>query len=183
MLIPMGILAASGAGVAGSYELISTAFGTGSSGTVTFSSIPNSYKHLQIRYAAQPVAGTNLAGITLRFNGDTGTNYSRHSLNSYGSGTPLADGNANRTTIDVGFINGSTTNGAASGILDILNYANTSLYKTTRTLSGITASTLDIRIQSGNWRNTNAVTSIELFIPSGNFNTASRFSIYGIKGA
>jgi hypothetical protein len=92
---PLGILSAAGAGVgvAGDYELIATAFGTGSSGVISFSSIPQEYKHLQLRYTAKNSSTATQMNITL--NGITSGVYIRHSL--FGNGSTVAS-NASSTS-------------------------------------------------------------------------------------
>jgi hypothetical protein len=68
-------------------------------------------------------------------------------------------------------------------VTDILDYANTSKYKTVRTLTGIDVNgNGNIRLASGIWMNSpDAVSSITLTASSGNFNTYTTFSLYGIK--
>jgi hypothetical protein len=68
----------------GAYDSIATVNASGSSGTITFSSIPSTYTHLQIRAIAR--TGRGVVGDTLRmtFNGDSGSNYVYHAL--YGDG-------------------------------------------------------------------------------------------------
>jgi len=57
----------------GSYESIASASGTGSSGTITFSSIPSTYTHLQIRGIGRNSYPSTQ--VNVRFNSDTGSNY------------------------------------------------------------------------------------------------------------
>ena len=91
------MLAGNSAYVPPSYESIASATGTGSSGTITFSSIPGTYQHLQIRINSRNDS-TDGATTTMRFNGDTGSNYARHYL--YGDGaTVSASGNATTTSM------------------------------------------------------------------------------------
>jgi hypothetical protein len=71
-------------------------------------------------------------------------------------------------------------------IVDILDYANTNKYKTTRFIGGVetnASSQSYSNFGSGNWRNTNAITSIVLFPQSGTFAQYSSYALYGIKGA
>jgi len=71
-------------------------------------------------------------------------------------------------------------------VIDILDYANTNKYKTTRALAGldINAAGGFIALRSGNWRNTNAITTITLKPESSRiFAQYSQFALYGIKGA
>lgn len=177
-LLPLGILSSSGAG-GGAFELISTVFGNGSANNITFSSIPSTYKHLQLRITAQnATANTDLL---LRFNGDTASNYSDHVL--YGTGSTVISANiANGTSVGIG--NSTSTASAAGGvILDILDAFDTAKYKTTRSLWGSQTNGA-IGLWSGNWRSTSAVTSIDVRTASGtNFGTIARFSLYGVKGS
>ena len=83
-----------------SYESIATATGTGSSATITFSSIPSTYEHLQIRFTGK---GTGSAEVdtSIRFNSDTGSNYAWHQV--YGYGTSAAASNGTSTNKILGF--------------------------------------------------------------------------------
>jgi hypothetical protein len=164
----------------GSYESIASASGTGSSGTITFSSIPSTYTHLQIR-----AIGRNSYPATqfnTRFNSDTGANYAWHTF--YGTGAATAgSGSASATLIGTyGLSYSSLTSGIMSShTIDILDYANTSKYTTTKTLGGYDANgSGEFGFFSGLWMNTAAVTSIDLIAASGNWTTDTRFALYGI---
>jgi len=181
-MIPLGILATAGASAAaaGAYELISTAYGTGSSGTITFSSIPSTYKHLQIRWSAK----STLSGQTshkLTFNGVTTSSYYNHKL--------VGDGGTVSSSTDglLGFIyltnamdTSVTANVYASGVMDILDYASNNKNKTVKSLHGNNSPS--INMFSGFLMNTAAITSITFAAYGGNYTTPSRFSLYGIKG-
>jgi hypothetical protein len=173
------------------YQIATTTLGSATS-TVTFSSIPADYTHLQIRASYQTSRGTYpLDKIFIRFNSDTASNYSSHNLK--GDGASASSGAENTTQI-VDADSSSTT--AASGglvfgalIMDILDYANTNKYKTTRALSGFdTNGTVSgyggrAALISGNWRSTSAITSITFTVDNAaNYSANSKFSLYGIKG-
>lgn len=167
------------------FESIATAVGTGSSGTITFSSIPSTYKHLQIRFLGlQNQFGGQ--GVRMRLNSDTGTNYVRHNLLGSG-GAVVATGATTQDHIPVcarsGGLPTSTTIGGVS-IIDVHDYASTTKNKTVRVFDGFDNNTAsgEIDLTSGLWLNTNAVTSVTLFMDSANWTTASLFSLYGIKG-
>lgn len=164
------------------FESIATATGTGSSGTITFSSIPSTYQHLQIRYTNRMgAAGDN---IIMRFNSDSGANYTRHVL--YGTGAAAtASGSTGVSSIGVGsFFNGSDTTQPQVGIIDIHDYASTSKNKTVRAFTGIDMNgSGDVDLISGLWINTNAVSTITLSVVGNTFSTNSTFALYGIKGA
>jgi hypothetical protein len=185
-LSALGIFSAAGAGGApafsSDYELIETAIVSGTStSSITFSSLgtySSTYKHLQIRMTTRDTRTSNGQNLSLlRFNSDSGANYSSHQLFAIGSA-----GEANTTFIYGGYnsTDANTTGNFAGSVIDILDPFSTTKNKTTRTLTG--TATNNIRLLSGNWRNTAPVTSIQLVADSFNYVAGSRFSLYGIKG-
>jgi hypothetical protein len=121
----------------------------------------------------------------LRFNGDSGTNYSWHYL--LGSGTAVETGaNTNRNDISIDRAAGATggTNVFGATITDILDAYSTTKNKTVRSSGGILASgQTEIWLESGAWRDTSSVSSITILPGVGtNLVSGSRFSLYGIKG-
>lgn len=179
MIIP-GVIASSQFVVTSSFESIATATGTGSSGTITFSSIPSTYQHLQLRVNSKNTSGNNLV---MQLNSDTGTNYTRHYLR--GDGTSVtASGQTSQSQIEF-MGSGSGTPYPAVLIIDIHDYASTSKYKTIRNLSGQDENgSGTITLSSGLWLSTSAVNSITFKISSsGSFTTDSTFALYGIKGS
>jgi hypothetical protein len=181
-------LDAGASGAAGSFESIATATGTGSSGTITFTSIPSTYKHLQIRYIGRYDGASVTANSTFTINSDTGANYAIHDLVGNGSAAS-SGGTASASSIRYARVAGSTATASvvAAGIIDIHDYASTSKYKTVRILSGVDGNAADtnyqISLRSGLWMNTNAITSLTFTTASGNWTTATQFALYGIKGA
>ena len=166
--------------------LIQRINGTGSSSTITFSSIPSTYTSLQIRGIVRTDSGTGI-GASVRLNGDTGANYASHQL--YGDGTTAAVGGAASATSitnggGLGFGSTTAANIVGAFILDIHDYASTTRNKTTRVFTGRDDnSTGFIRVGSGLWMNTAAVTSISLVTSNGsNFTTQTTFALYGMKG-
>jgi hypothetical protein len=179
--IPLGILAASGAGGGGSYESIATATGTGSSGTITFSSIPATYASLQIRVLGRSSTAADTTFFTVQYDGNAMTNF--HFLR--GNGDTASAGNTN-VPVYVAADN-STANIMGVGIIDILDYTNTTRNKTSRSFggwSGNGAYTTNERLQLASFfrDNTSAITSISLILNAGNWTTNSVISLYGIKG-
>lgn len=160
-----------------SFESIATATGTGSSGTISFTSIPSTYKHLQIR-----LWNNNGNGIRLRFNSNTSAIYGYHRLR--GNGTAAS---ANASTSDTSIVNISETTSSANiggvAIIDIIDYASTTKNKVTRTFTGYDENGSGaIDLHSGLWISTSAINAIEIYATSGNFTTSSTFALYGIKG-
>lgn len=179
----MLILAGVGAGPSGDFQSIATTtVGSGGSSTITFSSIPSTYKHLQVRYIAR---ATNTEYIGLQMNSDTGSNYSFHSLSGNGA-TAYGNGGASRANIIMNLYTGTSTtaNIFNAGVLDILDYANTNKYTTARALTGCDFNGSGaIELMSGSWLNTAAVTTLTFYRPiGGNFEQYTQFALYGIKG-
>jgi hypothetical protein len=179
----VGIIASSGGAVAGgAYESIASATGTGSSGTITFSSIPSTYTALQIRYQFQSVAAGN--AFKLYFNNDTATNYTLHRL--YGNGaTVTAGGSVSQSGIATDSqSSGPSATSPVVGIIDIHNYAVTTQNKTVRCIAGVDKNgSGDINLVSGLWLNTAAVNRIDFILGASSFTTSTTFALYGIKGA
>ena len=162
------------------YEPLASTLLTTTSTGVTFSNIPQTYTHLQIRTNVVGTAGNDLLS---RINGDTAANYSLHYLYVNGTGTGAGGGGANTTYIAQGnnFLQGTTI--PAVAIIDILDYANTNKYKVTRAWAGGESNgTGWLQLGSGAWRSTAAITSILLYPGGGTFAANTRLSLYGLKG-
>ena len=161
--------------------------GSGGSPSITFSSIPSTYKHLQIRALVTGTNATQTGSTSFQLNGDTGSNYTRHILGG-GGATAFAYAATVETKGHVYGYNDNLNNVVPmSFVMDILDYANTSKYKTTRVFSGSdrngTAPHGDINLISSLWLNTNAITSLSIFIGGQDIGQYSSFALYGIKGA
>ena len=159
--------------------------GSAGAATISFSSIPSTYKDLQVRALIRGTASASAISANMQFNSDTGSNYSYHEL--YGNGTSAqAGGAATQTRFFLhGNAPGATALASSFGVavMDILDYANTNKYKTARCLNGmdVNGSGGYILFDSGSWQNTNAITSIQITPSSGNFAQHSSFALYGIK--
>jgi len=180
VIIP-GILAS---GISGhlstnNYTSIQTVtVGSGGASSISFSSIPSTYTHLQIRgFATYSTVG---AGY-INFNGDSGSNYSAHWL--FGDGSNANAGSATSQT--KGYLTGAagTKNTVPNAsITDIMDYANTNKNKTVRTLYGWDGNGSGyVEFNSSLWMSTNAITSIVLTPQSGTFNQYTNFALYGVK--
>jgi len=175
----------------GDFESIATVTATTSVASIEFTSIPQTYSHLQIRGLARVQSSGVVDGDTLKlqFNSDTTTNYSRHGL--YGEGTSaLSFGVASSSYIFSGWAlrSAALTGNFSTTIIDILDYRDTNKYKTTRSISGYDNNGTGtypgfLGLLSGNWRSTAAVTSIKLTTDADgtNFLTGSTFALYGVK--
>lgn len=183
-----GIIASSGGAVATSYESIATVtVGSGGSSSITFSSIPSTYQHLQIRGITRcSEASQNQIGLYGTFNSDTASNYSFHGID--GSGSAVTAFNFSGTAMRFGQSLGNNHTSGIFGafVVDILDYANTNKYKTIRSLAGDDTNNTGAEVGamqflSGSWRSTSAVTSINMTASTG-FVQYSSFALYGIKG-
>jgi hypothetical protein len=160
------------------YEPIATTTVGTATNTVTFSTISGSYTDLII---VTNVKSTSTENMSMRFNSDTGSNYSRTVLTGNGS-SAASTRQSNVTSIGTdenGFFDGSNFNQAK--IIQIMNYSNSTTYKTSLIRSNRAQSGTDAIV--GLWRNTNAITSITLGGNSLNFATGSTFTLYGILAA
>jgi hypothetical protein len=165
--------------------LIQRVAGTGSSGTITFSSIPQTYKHLQIRINARSTeTGTPSISAFSRANGDTGSNYTRHAIEGDGGSVGLT-GLANQTSLMLLRVSAAdaTANVMGTGIIDILDYSSTSKFKTFRSIAGTDNNGGGIiKLHSGLWRSTSAIDTLTIFLSSNNFTSTSTFALYGMVG-
>jgi hypothetical protein len=163
--------------VVGDYESIATvSVGSGGSSTITFSSIPATFKHLQIRGLSSNATGTQNRSI--RINTDTGANYAWHQLTGDGANAGAAS-QASVAFAYVGYEQGTTV---GATIIDILDYANTNKNKVVRAFGASDANGSGlVHLRSGLWINTAAITQIQLY-GSNNFAQYSHFALYGIKG-
>lgn len=184
-LIPLGILSQGGGGGSAAFELIETQILASTTTAVTFSSIPSIYKHLQIRITARNTTGASNRPITLRINGDTGSNYAYHYIRGNGSSGSAAFSNS-QTSMIIANSPGATetANIFAVALVDILDYTNTNKTKSVRSLSGRYASDGGIDHTGGHWNSTSAITSIEIAdrMVSSSLATGTRISLYGIGG-
>lgn len=179
-----GIIASSGGAAAGGdYESIaSVTVGAGGAANITFSGIPSTYQHLQLRGITRNSNATDTTII--RLNSDSGSNYAKHFLRGNGSSATAAAGTS-ATAMESSFTaySGTTTNVFGGMIIDILDYANTNKYTTIRVLGGADLNGSGaINLVSGLWMNTAAVTSFLISADSGNLAQYSSFALYGIKG-
>jgi len=147
--------------------------------SVTFSSISGSYTDLFL------VCNFGTSGVTnagMRLNGDSGTNYSLTYLE--GNGTSATSGRATNDT-RINFTSASwyaSTGFANIIIVNFMNYANTTTYKTMLNRNG--ASDRGTMAGVGLWRNTAAITSIQVYVDASiTFPAGSNFTLYGIASA
>jgi hypothetical protein len=169
-----------------SFESIATLNGNGSSSSVTFSSIPQTYTHLQIRYIAKTTRAFYQEALYVRINGTSSSNYATHYL--YGDTGSIYSGASTATNIIFAPSMTGATNTSiyGAGVIDVLDYTSTNKYKTVRSIGGYDDNAAGpnppVGIYSGFLTNDlTAVTSITV-VGNGALDTGSTFALYGIKG-
>jgi len=159
------------------YSTIATTTLGSAASSYTFTSISGSYTDLII--VAQ-IKGTATTYLNLRFNGDTGTNYSRTTLSANGS-TVTSERRTNQAQINTDYNEAVETNFNYINTLQIMNYSNTTTYKTVLCRANNAATGTGATV--GLWRNTAAITSVTLVANNNTFDTGSTFTLYGITAA
>jgi len=161
------------------YEPIGTTTLTGTSATITFSSISSSYTDLRLVFV-----GTGDANVTLRFNSDTGTNYSVARMAADGSTTEraLSSGNTSINTTAAEALPASTP---AMITADIFSYAGNKLKPVLITQSQDKNGSGWVSYSVGLWSSTSAITSVTITAIGGValFNSGTTATLYGIKAA
>jgi hypothetical protein len=159
--------------------------GSAGASTIEFTSIPSTYKHLQIRgiVRANRAGSTDSVGIT--FNGvTTGGFYDYHIL--YGNGSTITAGDGVSQNFVYPTITTAGTdlaNTFSAMVVDILDYTSTNKNKTVRSLAGYDLNGSGISwFASGLWRNTAVVNSIRIAPGSSGWAQYTQVALYGIKG-
>jgi hypothetical protein len=159
-------------------EAIETVYLEADAASVTFSSIPATYEHLQLRINARTTTSSNFENTQVIFNGVTTSTYHRHTM--YALGTTLAIFNLTSQPSITGPLNaGSGLDAAYYGmiVMDILDYRNAN--KNTTILFNSSASAASYsQWGSGMWDDTAAVTSITL--TTATYVRGSEFTLYGL---
>jgi hypothetical protein len=147
--------------------------------TVTFSSIPATYRDLILVVANLSATASNT--IYARLNGDTGSNYSAVVALGDSNGPASALNSSNSNGLFMGAVyQGLPTSGSSQSILQIMDYSATDKHKTGLSRYG-SAGRSEVDMGASRWANTAAVTSLLVRIhPSGSFNSGTSFSLYGV---
>ena len=167
-----------------SYESIASVTAAGGETSLTFSSIPSTYKHLQVRWVNQ-LSAAGSTGIWFRPNNDSGANYAYHQLTGNGTAAS-AQGNTSSSIGMIAASFGYNANYKNVGVFDLIDYASTTKYKTGRAFSGFEdnsgTATSTLRLTSSLWMSTTAVSSLVVYMNTDAFMAGSTFALYGIKG-
>lgn len=172
----------------GFVALATQTVGAGGAASVTFSSIPQIYKHLQIRATVRGTLAQPYDHIVFTVNGVT-SGYYRHLTLNDGSNPPESYNYPSESKLSFGYMSGNSTTANVFGgvILDILDYTNTNKRKTVRSFNGYNQNSTGGGQQyhsfsGGTYASNNAITSIEIKSESANLAQFSHFALYGIEG-
>ena len=160
----------------GSYDALATyTVGAGGIANIEFAGIPNTYSHLQIRALAKATTSGGASGLWFVNSDTTQSNYYSHFLVGNGSSASAAAYNNPYSW--------SYSDATFTGfVMDILDYASTSKYKTIRTLRGWDNNgSGNVSLESGLWKNTNAINTFKFQMDSGNLAQYTQISLYGVK--
>jgi hypothetical protein len=160
--------------------------GAAGASSIDFTSIPSTYRHLQIRGIGRGTTASANLDMSLRFNSDaTSGNYFWHRL--YGEGTTAFSNGTVTTPAQGFFLYGPAASATASvfgtAVVDVLDYTSANKYKTIRSLWGYDANGSGfVGLGSVAWANSStAVNAVSLICASGNFAQYSQFALYGVK--
>ena len=148
--------------------------------TVTFNSIPGTYKHLIMRFNL--ICTSSGANFQTQFNGDSSSaDYVSHRLYGNGSTTNAGGYSAGVFGYVLQFNNGAVVTYPTIGIIDVMDYANTNKNKTVKSLMGANqnTSTGNIQLNSGLWLSTAAINSLTFAVSSGTY--TGTISLYGVS--
>lgn len=150
--------------------------------SITFDNIPQTYKHLQLRYFARAGGSGGGENIYLRLNGNTTvSNYARHDLAGTGSSV-IAQGGGSSDFYPTMVSGGQLANVYAGGIIDFLDYTNTNKNRTMRILNGFDVNGTGgwVGLSSMLYLSTTAVSSIFMSNWANSFAAGSHFALYGV---
>ena len=168
------------------YTLISSRVLVSNTASITFSSIPNTFTDLVLRWSARDVSGSSNYDIQCEFNGSGGSAYS--STQIYGVGdSAFSNAYQNSAYGRTGFSNSSdsTSNTFSSDEIYIPSY--TASQNKSFMSNGVTENnSTNQRVINGSsaslWRDTSAISSVKLST-GGTFAVGSSFYLYGIKNS
>ena len=165
--------------------IATTTVGSGGSGAITFSNIPQNYEHLQVRIIARSTnTSYSEAYIYPYINGVTGSNYTQHGIYVDG-GTVSAAGSINDAAVIQRFAASATTSGIFGvAIVDFLDYSNANKKPVMRSLGGVDRNGAGVLgFYSTMIQTAGPITQLDFNIFPTSFAQYSSIALYGIKRA
>lgn len=160
-----------------SIQYVSSAVVTSPVATVTLDSIPSIYNDLIVTFRC---GVDQLRSINMKFNGDSGSNYSTTWLATHSGGTVGSARGSNVSVINGLMVNAGGTTLPVVGVHNFISYSNTNFFKTVLIHGGEPSKEVGAHV--GLWRSTSAINSITFLLNgSGNFIAESSFTVWGVK--
>ena len=161
------------------YEKIDSRTLASATGTIDFTSIPQTYTDIFLItnhfYTATDQIQVRVGNGSI----DTGSNYSSTSMQGTGT-NPATSGRQTSSSFIYGIF-GTSGNDGNSFLANFMNYSNTNTYKSILTRGNAMGDSTNEVI--GLWRNTVAINTIRIYLPTTTFKVGSTFTLYGIKAA
>jgi hypothetical protein len=156
------------------YTPLATVTLGGSDASITFTSIPSTYRDLILVINGNT---TGNADYGMRFNGDGGANYSFVYMGGNGSTTATGSNSANQIVLDAYFWRSSER---STLIAQIMDYSATDKHKNVLSRNNVAGGGVDAF--ASRWANTNAINAVEVFTATGgqSFATGTTLSLYGV---
>jgi hypothetical protein len=170
----------------GAVALISEVVTSSSAADVTFSSIPTTFRDLQIRIRGRGTTAATAVAMLMQFNADTGNNYDWQ----YVRGTTTlaqAAGSVAQSSITIGNLTAASATASLASALcvDVFDYRGTTFHKAAHSANGLksnqaSASDLFTILTAGYWRSTSAINAVKVFPTAGAFVDNTVVSLYGV---
>jgi hypothetical protein len=141
-----------------------------SASSVTFSSIPATYRDLIFIIDGNLVSSSD--NVTVRYNGDSGSNYSSVEMSGNGSTTFSGTQSGTQASVGAAYTNRGTN------IIQVMDYTSTDKHKTG--ISRFSTAGNAVGAFASRWANTAAVTSVRIGLTAQSFATGTTFSLYGV---
>jgi hypothetical protein len=163
-------------------KLAEVIVGVGGQATIPFSSIDQKYRSLHIDFTGRCDASAVNEGLSIQFNGDTGSNYDSVGMQGYTTNNVGGIQTLAQASLSGPPVAAATAGAGIAGWaqIDIPNYVGTTFQKICFVRGGYGAGAQNMQVLNGTWRSTAAITSILLFPASGNFVQNSVASLYGV---
>lgn len=184
MPLILGTIASPAKNFLSNYESIQTiTVGAGGALAPEFTSIPQTYKHLQIRYTAKSNRAVTVESISLMLNGTGSNQYTGHNMAGSGGGTVTTGYESGQNSGLSSYITGTTANASifGGGVIDIYDYT-TNKNKVIRSMGGADLNgSGNVVVASLLWNNTSAINSIKFLNGGTGFQQFTSFALYGVK--
>jgi hypothetical protein len=158
-------------------QIATTTLGSATS-TYTFSNIPSIYTNLVLIVGSLTLS-SNGNGLVVRYNGDTGNNYSYTDIGATSSAT-FSRRISNSSSAQIGWGQVGSQGAMSTVIAQFPNYVNNVTFKTAIARWNDTSAEVGATVSL--WRNTSPITSITV-LSGANLQVGTTLTLYGITGA